>query len=164
MAAAGTPGGCGDCGPGPSPFGVSAQLRGVVSGVATGVGWPRLLPVPLFPSVMRLLLFRGMSISGATFLVSLTDGTRAVRPLAPRHPGRSDENACDAGSVSLTTRSRLLPLFPPGPDFAPLSAFGLASLRTRSPNIVIGFRGEVASDGGEPGDLLNPCAYSAGFT
>jgi hypothetical protein len=94
-----------------------------------------------------LLLFSGI-LSGGTSRVSCTGSTMAVRPLAPRQPGRDDVNAPAAGSVSAS--------------LAAVAFFAI--LRTLSPKDG-GAAAGLCCGGADTCDVIpRPCANSAGFT
>jgi hypothetical protein len=97
-------------------------------------------------------VFFGGILNGATCKLSRTGSTIAVRPLAPRQPGRDDANASTAGSRWSSTRSGFL---------SPLPVWAIR--RTLSPNAVITAVGLLCC-GGDAVVIPRPWAYSAGLT
>lgn len=97
--------------------------------------------------MIRLLFFAGM-FKGATSKVVWTGSTSAVRPLAPRQPGREELNALAAGSVSFSALSDFLS---PRPVWA--------IRRTRLPNEVMTALGLLCCVGeGDAEVMPSPCA------
>lgn len=117
----------------------------------TGVPENRPGPAADVGEVTRLLLLRGI-FNGVTSGLSRTGSTSAVRPLAPRHPGREDVKAPAAGSMWCSTVSGFLSTLP-----------DCAIRLTLSPNEVIA---EVGLFCGGVDDALmpSPRANSAGLT
>jgi hypothetical protein len=104
-------------------------------------------PDPAAGGTFLLLLFSGI-LSGGTSRVSCTGSTMAVRPLAPRQPGRDEVNAPAAGSVLLSLAA---------------AAF-FAILLMRSPKDGGTAAGILCGPVCPCGAIPSPCANSAGLT
>lgn len=109
-------------------------------------------PDAVIGEATRLLLFRGI-FRGVTSGLSRTGSTWAVRPLAPRQPGREGAKEPAAGSAPLLTLFGFLSVFPPP----------CAIRLTLSPKEVIAAVGLLCWDA-DGGLALSPRANSAGLT